>query len=254
MSHVESGDRAYVTDNDSYGVITRTSFLGFKNASPVVTLDDGTLSGFCGDNAAEKVVNKTTGKNGKGININMPADVREIGPALLGSIGVNQNDQIVLFEKFMSLRASFLETIVEELADDELYVRAQSNLILGHIEPDTREQMLVKFMADTTHEQRQGMIVQWKDLKTSKQGRKKFLQVVYALTLTRDQYLDIEYRLVLSENGVEKSLHDNIMTNFFAAQSEKNLDRHATIWRKYYSSTRLRKSRARWLKRAYGSK
>jgi len=143
---------------------------------------------------------------------------------------------------------------VEELADDELYVRAQSNLILGHIEPDTREQMLVKFMADTTHEQRQGMIVQWKDLKTSKQGRKKFLQVVYALTLTRDQYLDIEYRLVLSENGVEKSLHDNIMTNFFAAQSEKNLDRHATIWRKYYSSTRLRKSRARWLKRAYGSK
>jgi len=106
-------------------------------------------------------------------------------------------------------------------------------------------------MGNTTHEQRQGMIVQWKEMKKSKQGRDQFLQVVYSLTLSRDQYLDIEYRLVMDENGVKKNLHDKIMTNFFASQSERGLDRHAEIWKKYHSSKRLRKSRAKWLQRTY---
>lgn len=274
MSHVESGDRAYVTDDDSYGMVTRTSFLGLKDASPIVELDDGTLSGFCGKNATEKVVNKTTGKNAKGVSIEMPTDVREIGPVLLGSIGVDQNDQIILFEKFMSLpktvrrakieewntskddvdlRESFLTTIVEELADDELYVRAQSHLILNHIVQDTREEMIVKFMAETTHEQRQGMIVQWKSLKTSKKGRKQFLQVVYDLTLTENQYLDIEYRLAMSENRVAESLHDDIMTQFFNNSSSSTLNKHYSSLRKNYSSKSFRRSRARWLTRVYGS-
>lgn len=274
MSHVESGDRAYVIDNDSYGVITRTSFLGLKDASPIVQLDDGTLSGFCGKNATEKVVNKTTGKNGKGVSIQMPADVREIGPALLGSIGVDENDQIVLFEKFMSLpksvrrakieewntskndtelKDSFLATIVEELADDELYVRAQAHLILSHVSQETREEMIVKFMAKTNHEQRQGMIVQWKNLKKSKQGRKQFLQVVYDLTLTENQYLDIEYRLALSENKVDKSLHDDILTQFFEKNTQSVISKHYSTLRKNYSSIRVRRSRARWLVRKYGS-
>ena len=274
MSHVESGDRAYVIDNDSYGVITRTSFLGLKDASPIVQLDDGTLSGFCGNNATEKVVNKTTGKNGKGVSIQMPTDVREIGPDLLGSIGVDENDQLVLFEKFMSLpksvrrakieewntskndaelKDSFLETIVEELADDELYVRAQAHLILSHVYQEIREEMIVKFMAETTHEQRQEMIVQWKSLKTSKQGRKKFLHVVYDLTLTENQYLDIEYRLVLSENKVDKSLHDDILTQFFEKNTPEQISEHYSTLRNNYSSVRVRRSRARWLVRKYGS-
>lgn len=270
--HVTSGDRTYVSESDSYGYVSRTTFLGLKTISPVIEMDDGTLSGVCGQNAKDKVFNKTSGKNGNDEVVELPIDVREVGPELLGSIGVSEVDRSVLFEKFMALpkdvrqvkleewivskdddtlKNDFLTTIVEELADDELYIRAQAHLILNHVEQETRDTMLEKFMLETTEESRKELIIQWQTLKKSKNGRRLFLHSIYDMTLERDGYLQIEFNTILNEHGVSLENQETIVSNYILQTTEEERDEQYIHLKSNYSSNRVRRYTGRWLIRNY---
>ena len=100
--HVTTGDRTFLKDYDEFADVKREGFLGFKN-SAVVLCDDGTMAGYCGDSLSEKVVNNSTGKDGKGVDFEIPLDVKQVGPAILSEVGLAPLDQKALFQKFMVL-------------------------------------------------------------------------------------------------------------------------------------------------------
>lgn len=272
MSHVTSGDRAYLTDSDSYGEVSRTTFLGLKNAS-VITMDDGTVSAFSGENVLEKVVSKASGKNGKGNDIELPVDVKEVGPELLGEIGVSDEDQLSLFEKFMALpkttrrsklnewvlvkddesqKSEFLSTMVGELVDDEIYIKAQAALVLNHLDDDIRTKMLGVFMETTTDSQRREMILTWHNVKSDKKNKDTFLQTIYALTMTDDEYINVEYMKILDERGLAVEKQESIMKNYFENMSDTAKEYQVTMWRKNHRrSKKIRINRARWLIRVF---
>ncbi len=254
--HVSSGDRTFLKDTDSHAEVVKSSFLGFSS-SVVMECDDGIMRAYCGEELSDNVVNTSTGKDGKGVDYDVPVDVRTIGPTVLSSLGVDTDNQTAIFQKFMVLskevrrekialwnenkeddtqRAAFLSDLMTLLDDDDLFIKTQSASLLSHIDDDTRAGMLTKFYETTTSESRKDMIVQYTASKNDKFKTEEFLQGIYSMTLTDDQYLRIEFTRSGTTRGIDR-LEERI-DSFMTQRTDEYRERIASVWRarKYYRS------------------
>lgn len=266
--HVSNSDRIFLTDTDSHADVTREGFLGITN-SVMMACDDGTMRAYCGNDLKSNVVNTSTGLNGDGSAVVIPMDVKTDGPAILTQFGLDPLDQVALFQKFMVLpkalrrqkmtewqanisdettRATFLTEFVDLLGDDDLFIKTQADKLLRHIDETIRGEMLVKFYQLTDAETRRNLIVQFTVSKNDKFKTEEFLQSIYAMTMTSDQYLRMELILAvgnLLDRGTER------VDAFMAARSEASRGFVAATWkkRKYYRGTTGPRYAVRLLKR-----
>lgn len=254
--HVSKGVRVYLTGRKSFGEVLKTSLLGTE--AVVVECDDGSLRAICGERVLDEVVDKSTLKNGRGIQKTVPTDVKVIGPAVMQTFGVDEQTRAALFQKFIVLdekvksekatyweqnrddpaaMSTFLPELMSLLGDDTLFVKAKAARLLNHLDQDTRDVMLANMMSSTTPEERKTMITEFTSIQNDRRKVAVFLQDMYELLLDNKTYIKMEFKKSLATRRIVG--HPMIAT-FFANASESQLDNVVNVWRKrkYYRSRR----------------
>ena len=257
--HVAKGDRIFLVNTDSHAEVLRESILGFTS-SVATECDDNIIRMYCGSDM-NNVVNSTTGKDFSGEDIDVPVDVREIGPAVLTSLGISTDQQTALFQKFMvlpkatrreqlsgwaaakddpALKATFLTSLLSVLDEDDTFIRVQAGYLLGHLDEDVRNSMLVKLYELTDDVSRTAMIVEYTLHKKDKKKTEEFLQGMYEMTLDTKTYLRMELKRASMFRGNRlRTTGNDVDTRIdamFADKSDATLDQYARNWRnrKYY--------------------
>ena len=260
--HVATGDRIFLVNTDSHAEVLREGILGFT-AAVGTECDDNIIRLYCGD-ALEQVVNSTTGKNSVGLDIGVPVDVRTIGPTVLTTLGISEDDQTALFQKFMvlpkatrrtqisawevakddpTLKAAFLADLLSLLEDDDLFIRTQAGYLLGHLEQSVRDAMLAKLYELTDATSRRALIVDYTLHKKNKNETENFLQGMYLMTLDDFTYMRMELARATVFRGNRVHVTGNVSVRieaFLADKTEAQMATYAGIWRKrhYYRGRR----------------
>ncbi|CAM9156360.1 unnamed protein product [Ectocarpus sp. 8 AP-2014] len=240
--------------------------LGLKRAC-VVRSDDGKLQAFCGE-VATSVVEKNSGKDGGGNTVTVPTDVKVVGPAILGKLGVSEEDQFTLFHKFIALEPSvrrekaafweahqnddnalltFIPEVLRILESDDAYIRQHSVKLLAHVTDDIRAKMITNMEARTTGDTRKGLIVRFTLVQNDRVKLEEFRQSLFALLLDDISYARIEMtRSLLSVRGATLESVDKQVDELLDAVAGDTLSEFVTNWRsmKYYTSA-ARKAGAR---------
>ena len=219
LDYVQNGDRVYLDDNQQYGAVLKKGFLGLTKAV-VMECDDGTCKAYCGDSATQHVIKKETGENGKGEIVNLPTDVKEVGPSILSGLGISTEDQGALFQKFIALEPSvrqekvqywvdnnsdpekmavFFSELIPMLEADDLFVETQAAIMLRHMDDTSRLVMAERLYASTTSAERRDMILRYTEDRASRAKTEEFLQDMYEKFLPDDLYLKMEFRKALAK-------------------------------------------------------
>lgn len=255
--HVHPGDRAYLPSSDMFGDVTRDSILGLKKAC-VVRSDDGRLTAFCG-NVASTVVEKNSAKDGSGNTIDVPTDVKVIGPAVLSKFEINETDQFALFHKFILLDpsvrrekaafweahqyddqvlATFIPEVLNILQSDDTYVAEHAGRLLAHVTPDIRAIMMANLESRTVADTRKGLIVRFTLIQNDKVQLEEFRQSLFTLLLGDTAYARIEMRRCLfTIRGMTEANADQQLNDFFENATEATIKQFVDEWRekKYYT-------------------
>ena len=254
IMHVTSGERTFVKDDDTFGIVKRTGLFGSTETSCVtVQLDDGSYKAYVGSNQVEQVVNTDTSKDGNGLDVELPIDVKEIGPELLTELGLDATNQAALFQKFMVLpketrrqkmtdwssskddpvaSSIFLSEILGLLEDDTLFVQTEAQNIFKHLDSDLRGSMLTKLNSTTTADQRKDLIVKYTSVKTDKKKLEIFVQGLYELLIDSDTYITLQ----LTEYGKSSRFYsegelDNKVVAFVSGATEEEKSSFISSWR-----------------------
>lgn len=234
MSHVSLGERVYVKGTDMFGDVTRTTVLGVTAVSLVD--DEGTTKAFFPATAKTAIVGKDSGMDGTGATVDVPVDVRQEGVAVLGAMGVPDDEQRIQFIKFMGMfdqetrraymdewllkkddptqRAAFLQGLMTALQDDQAFITRQGNLALSGVEPDVRQTMFGRMITQLTKEDRESLILEWMDAKNDIHKKEEFLQGMYELLMDDDDYIAMEGRKAFTGLRILQDEQTEIFTKF----------------------------------------
>ena len=263
--HVSKGDRTFIKDDDSFSDVTRTRIFGKESSGVVVLMDDGSYKAYLGT-SLNQVVNTETKKDADGTDVELPMDVKKNGPAILSGIGLDDENQKALFQKFMVLpkdlrrakmeewkesegdsvkESNFLSEILGLLDDDTLFIQTQASKLLSHFDDTTREQMLTKLNSITTSEQRKQLILKYTSVKYNKKNVERFMQELYKLLLEDDEYLVMQMKVHGIKLINEPELSRKILA-FMEHRDEAYRQRIVNIWRarSYFIS----KTGPRWIR------
>ena len=254
-THVSTGDRTFLKNHDEFADVQRESFLGLKK-SVVVLCDDGTVAAYCGDEASEQVVDIVTGKDGKGADVEVPTDVKVVGPAILTEVGIEPLEQRALFQKFMVMskterrekmaawkaakddpatKATFLTQLLGLLEDDSPFILKQSEKLLSHVDPTQRGAMLIQLNSITTNDQRRDLIIEYTEIRNDKSKTEEFVQKLYLILLDNDSYLRMEFKRFASKYFKKNMAElDSKLDGFFAGRSQAYRDNCVNVWRKHH--------------------
>lgn len=259
MVHVSKGARVFVTTYKMFGDVTKVGTLGTE--AVVVECDDGSFHVICGENVKDEIVDKSTSKNGRGTDVQLPTDVRVIGHQVLESFGVDDEDtRAALFQKFMVLdeavrlekatyweankddqakMATFLSELLTLLKEDTAFIQAKSAKLLKHLSQDTRTIMLTNMMASTTEEERRAMIMEYTSIQNDRRKVGEFLQGMYELLLDNKSYIMSEFRTALVRKKILEQESTPMIAAFLAKLSEAQQEEIVNDWRrmKLYRST-----------------
>jgi len=208
--HLNIGDRAFQENNKIFSTVTRTKILGLDN-SLVIFKDNGTMEAVCGSSSVNSIVNKNTTKDGGDIVHSLPVDVKDVGPAVLTSEGIDPIAQVALFQKFMVLPeetrvqtgqdwvesisnsdTSFVPTLVSNLNSDNTIVKDSVTVdIMEILDQTTRDELFTKLISKTD-EETYNIIVQLTETKNLRKEREIIMQDVVYNLLDNDTYLYFE--------------------------------------------------------------
>ena len=208
--HLNIGDRAFQENNKIFSTVTRTKILGLDN-SLVIFKDNGTMEAVCGSSSVNSIVNKNTTKDGGDIVHSLPVDVKDVGPAVLTSEGIDPIAQVALFQKFMVLPeetrvqtgqdwvesisnsdTSFVPTLVSNLNSDNTIVKDSVTVdIMEILDQTTRDELFTKLISKTD-EETYNIIVQFTETKNLRKEREIIMQDVVYNLLDNDTYLYFE--------------------------------------------------------------
>lgn len=263
MTHVSLGDRVYVKGTDMYGDVIRTTVLGVTAVSLVD--DEGTTKAFFGSNLDTGVVAKASGLDGTGATVDLPVDVRGEGVAVLTALNIPPDEQRFRFAKFMGMfdqatrraymedwvakkddpdqKAAFLQGLLADLDDDDMFITTQGNMALAAVEPEVRQYMFQRLLTDITNEQRQGLILEWMAVKHYPDRKEEFLQGMYELLMDDDDYIAMEGRRAFTKLRILADEQTAIFTEFMTAVSAEDRAKYVAEYR----SVRTSKSQKRKL-------
>ena len=208
--HLNIGDRAFQENNKIFSTVTRTKILGIDN-SLVIFKDNGTMEAVCGSSSVNSIVNKNTTKDGGDIVHSLPVDVKDVGPVVLTSEGIDPIAQAALFQKFMVLPeetrvqtgqewvesisnsdTSFVPTLVSNLNSDNTIVKDSVTVdIMEILDQTTRDELFTKLISKTD-EETYNIIVQLTETKNLRKEREIIMQDVVYNLLDNDTYLYFE--------------------------------------------------------------
>ena len=208
--HLNIGDRAFQENNKIFSTVTRTKILGLDN-SLVIFKDNGTMEAVCGSSSVNSIVNKNTTKDGGDIVHSLPVDVKDVGPAVLTSEGIDPIAQVALFQKFMVLPeetrvqtgqdwvesisnsdTSFVPTLISNLNSDNTIVKDSVTVdIMEILDQTTRDELFTKLISKTD-EETYNIIVQFTETKNLRKEREIIMQDVVYNLLDNDTYLYFE--------------------------------------------------------------
>lgn len=248
---VSKGSRVFVKSVKMFGEVTKMGALGTD--AVVVKCDDGSLHVMCGENVKGDIVEKDTSKDGNGVEVPLPIDVRVIGPDILESFGVDEQTRATLFQKFLLLDESvrlekatywetnkndqakmttFLQELTVLLKADDTFIQTKSEKLLKHLGADTRETMLTNMMASTTEDERKAMIMEYTSIQNDRKKVSEFLQGMYELLLDNKSYITSEFTRALTTIRMFEEESTPLITEFLANTSSAEQDDIAQEWRK----------------------
>ena len=256
MDHFTRGDRVYMVDEDSYGDVSRTTFLGKPGS--VMLNDDGTLGGFTENESRLNVVNKSTGKNGIDVSFELPMDVKVEGVSILSAMNITPENQKLMFIKFMGMfskeerrayvaewkekegdpvqRTLFLNNLVGALDDDEVFISSEGKKALIDIEPEIQQKMFTKFLSTVDKATRESYILEWVVSKNDKTKRDEFLQKMYEILMDDDDYIQMEGRKALTSISIPYRDQVQIFSKFLRVTSAQQRREYVVEWRKVRKS------------------
>ena len=249
--HVSKGIRTYNKNDDSFGDVTRTRMFGKESSAVVVKMDDGSFKAFIGKDAIKNVINTDTSKDIDGVDVEVPTDVKMVGPALLSELGVDAANQSALFQKFMVMskenrrskikewkeskddpvkNSKFMTEILELLDDDTQFIQTHAAKLLKQFDSEKKAEMMIKLNSITTHEQRKQLIIDYTSIKTDKIKTEVFMQELYELLLDDNEYLYMQ----MKKFGIRYYKEDELVKRiekFFEVRSEKYVSLIISRWR-----------------------
>lgn len=262
MSHVSVGERVYVKDIDVFGDIVRKTVLGVDAVS--LLDDEGNTTAFFGTKVESDIVNKQTGLDGSGAEVQVPVDVKEEGVEVLSAMNVSAEEQRLMFVKFMGmfdqetrrsyvadwnenkddpdLREAFLAGMVNDLDDDEAFIREQGTKALSSVDDDVRQKMFQALLTTRTKEERESMILEWMTVKSSPTAKENFLQGMYAMLMDDDDYIAMEGKKAFTELRILEEEQTAIFTKFMSVTSEEDRAAYAAGYRSARTSPSERKN------------
>lgn len=258
-SHVSEGTRVYLPSIDMFGDVTATNALGGKAAR--VMCDDGVLRLFCGEDTVTEVVNSVSKLDGKGTSRDVAPDVKDVGPAVLSSFGVDEETQASLFQKFLTLEknvrqeklafweankedstamSTFIPELLELLRDDEVFIKEKSKTILRHVDESIRDKMLTNMLTNVSEEDRKSLILHFTGIQNDKIKRDEFLQNMYELLLDDVDYIKMEFQNALQKYKVDQQEAETLISNYIAGTTAEEQEQVVNNWRraKYYRSVK----------------
>ncbi|CAM9091841.1 unnamed protein product [Ectocarpus sp. 12 AP-2014] len=267
MAHVALGERVYVKGSDMYGDVNRTTVLGVTAVSLVD--DEGVTKAFFGSKMETGVVAKSSGLDGSGAKVDLPVDVRQEGAEVLTALNISPEDQATKFSKFMGMfdqatrraymedwvakkddpaqRATFLQGILSDLDDDDLFITTQGNSALAHIDEEVRQKMFQRLLTDLTKEQREGLILEWMAVKHYPDRREEFLQGMYELLMDDDDYIAMEGRKAFTELRILAEEQAAIFTKFMTTVSAEDRATYVADYRKVRTTKSQKKKLLQYL-------
>jgi len=255
--HVKPGDRAYLPVAQQFGDVTRSHILGLKKGC-VVRSDDGKLVAFCG-RKTDEVVEKESARDGNGIEIAVPTDVKAIGPEILSRFGVSDVDQVALFQKFVNLDATvrnekasfweahkydedalaaFIPEVLNVLQSDDEYIAKHADSLLAHVDGETRATMLSNMATRTDNESRKGLIVRYTLIQNDRVQLEEFRQSLFKLLLDDFSYARVEMvKCLRTMNGASEADALQRVNTFLGKVSQDVITGFVQEWRlmKFYT-------------------
>ncbi|CAM9207430.1 unnamed protein product, partial [Pylaiella littoralis] len=251
MAHVAVGERVYVKDTDVFGDIARKRVLGVDAVSLVD--DEGNTVAYFGAKIDSDIVNKETGLDGSGADVEVPVDVKEEGIEVLSAMNVSAEDQRLMFVKFMGmfdqetrrayvadwkekkgdpeLRKTFLEGMMNDLDDDEAFIQEQGTRALAGVDEDVRRGMFEALVSTRTKEEREGMILEWMTVKGHPDAREEFLQKMYEILMDDDDYIAMEGKKAFTELRILEEDQAAIFAKFMAVTTVEDRAAYAANYR-----------------------
>lgn len=222
MSHITTGERAYLPEDDSFGDVLKKKFLGIEGI--VLVNDDGAGQAFCGPKMKERIVNTSTGKNGNDEAVEIPTDVKVEGVSVLGSLNITPEQQRLMFIKFKGMfskeerrahmtewrtvkndpveKSIFLNNMIQLLDDDEVFISVQGKKALIEVEPEVQRKMFTKFLTTVSKTERVQYIVKWMTVKNNRKEKEEFLQEMYELLMEDEDFLRHQGRKDFTNMGL----------------------------------------------------
>lgn len=257
MAGFTIGSRVYLSSLKMFGDVVKTRSLG--TTAVVVQCDDGVLRVVCGKSVHQDVVDKSTSKNGNGDTVQLPADVRLIGPQILANFGVDEQKTPALFQKFMVLNddvrlnkanyweankddedkmSDFLNDLLSILGEDTRFVQQKSANLLRKVDQDVRDTMLTTLMTSTTSTEREAMIMQYTLVQNDKVKAGEFLEQMFEVLLDNQDYIKAEFKRALSRKRIYGKESTAMIAGLLANTTEEEQTEIVRVWRekKYYRS------------------
>lgn len=256
MSRSEESTRAYIKETDIFGDVQRRRIFG--KTAVVVKDDEGVLRGFCGAAHKDRVVDTETSLDGNGVSVELPVDTKTEGVAILGTLNIPREQQVIMFAKFMAtfdkdqrraymddwvskkddpeLSAEFVEGLMEAVDDDESFVLKEGSKALAQVDPDVRTGMFGKIMVSMDKEQREAYILRWMSVKNDVKKKDEFLQEMYELLMDDDDYIQMEGKRAFTDIRVVQDKQGEVFAKFMELVDRPTREAYVKKWRSIRTS------------------
>lgn len=255
------GDRVFVGETGEYGTVKKNKFLGKYGL--VIDRDDGSIEAYNTARSKAEIYDKETGKNGNGDTIEPPMDVREEGIQILTSLNIPAEEQTLFFLKFIiglsreeqesyveefnavkgdeRKKQEFLTGLLETLEDDQALVLKEGSEALFFIDSEIRGHMFQKLLSEFSKEQREGLILEWMQVKNERKAREAFLHNMYTKLMTDDEFIKVEGIKALSEMGFNSETQGILFAKLLAESDEQTKKGFIAQWETVRSSKSRRR-------------
>lgn len=255
------GDRVFAGPTGKYGIVTATRLLG-KNGL-VIKNDDGSISAYTTARARAEIYAKDTEKNGDGLVVDIPMDVRVEGVEVLTALNILPAQQTLYFYKFLigltteeqnncingfntaknnaAEKESFLTNLLATLEDDQQMIFTEGSNALFRVDPEIRAGMFQKLLVDFPKEQREALILQWLGIKPNRGEKEKFLHEMHLSLMNSDEYIKLEGERGLTEFGLGSEKQKALFGKFLAGSTSESEVAFIEGWKAVRSSRSRRR-------------
>lgn len=133
-------------------------------------------------------------------------------------------------------KQAFLTDILSALENESSLVQSEGSKALFDIQAEIRGHMFQKLLTEFSKEQREGLILEWIQVKNERKAKEKFLHNMYTQFMEEDEYIQVEGIRALSEFGLNSDKQKALFAKFLHESTPETKVGFIAEWKKVRSS------------------